>query len=585
MKPAGLVRLIFAIAISTSALLAQDASAGQKTRQDRMAEAIDKLSRVTRVTGLVVDDHTGKPLSGATVRLTVMVMHSSCFGCNTPPTPPPKPDPPRKVVTGSDGSFEFDNVQASKSLIKASKPDYMEVWPMHANEGGIHPMGDSTGQILLRLMPLASITGVLLDHEGMPIAKVWNVALFHVGNLNGWSRTGYSGPPKYAGDGTYSFHGLTPGRYYMVAEPLRKWVKPPRDAAGHAIGEVPVRYPAFTAQNPSTFFTLHEGEQAHIDLRFHEERLYRVTGTGGPVTPVSCNIVGANGGIFRPNELIEPVNGSDHFSDGSPDRSRFEAWLPNGSYRICNEITGSTSFEVADSDLPDLNVTIGPQYSTWVKVPIEISSVAPPGSSGPGAGPDCGFVLVNLVRILPGGYGEQSPVFSGDVGPGCSSSQQAESRSWTPGIYTAEVLVSTNLYAKSITSGRTDLAVGPLVVRPGESPNPIRVVLAEGALVDGIVDRDGKPARAWVYAVAENIDTKNDFRLFQPVFSDEDGEFHISGLAPGSYFFFASDIELALNVHDPAETAYWRSHGKIVRVQAGKTTKVALTPVDPPDEP
>jgi hypothetical protein len=59
------------------------------------------------------------------------------------------------------------------------------------------------------------------------------------------------------------------------------------------------------------------------------------------------------------------------------------------------------------------------------------------------------------------------------------------------------------------------------------------------------VHHQGKPVKAWVYAVAEDIEPQSDFREFQPVLSDEDGKFQMLGLAPGSYLFFASDIELS----------------------------------------
>jgi hypothetical protein len=59
----------------------------------------------------------------------------------------------------------------------------------------------------------------------------------------------------------------------------------------------------------------------------------------------------------------------------------------------------------------------------------------------------------------------------------------------------------------------------------------------------------------------------------------------MQGLAPGSYLFFASDIELSLNVHDSAETAHWRSRGKILRVEPGKTTDLVLVVAEPPEEP
>jgi hypothetical protein len=74
------------------------------------------------------------------------------------------------------------------------------------------------------------------------------------------------------------------------------------------------------------------------------------------------------------------------------------------------------------------------------------------------------------------------------------------SASVLPGSFMIEVNVEGNVYAKSMSSGTTDLSIDPLVVQPGTPQEPIRIELAEGAVVDGIVIRNGRPVRAFVYA-------------------------------------------------------------------------------------
>jgi hypothetical protein len=81
----------------------------------------------------------------------------------------------------------------------------------------------------------------------------------------------------------------------------------------------------------------------------------------------------------------------------------------------------------------------------------------------------------------------------------------------------------------------------------GIAPDPIRIVLDKAATVEGTTRRGGKRARAWIYAIPEQPDA----RLFQPIPSEPDGTFHIQGLAPVSYLFFATDVEISLDIHDP----------------------------------
>jgi len=567
MARAGLARLILAIAVSASPLLAQESMPSDSH------EATDTLYQVT---GRVIDDLTGNPVSGAAVRLAVMIMHINCADCAPPLLPPQEPEPTRETITRADGRFAFDDIPATSVSVTTSKAGYLDVWPTHASDRhGLYRVGEQTGPIILRLAPAASISGTLRDHNGKPVTKDASVTLWRLGDWAGWPQLGYVGRAEFTADRSYHFHDLYPGRYYLVADPPVNREGPAHNAAGRAVGEVPLRYPTPTPEHPNPFFTLCEGQRAQIDFRFPQKTLHRVSGTVNASQPYSYGIVDANGS-------------QAYLLKGSGFEKPFEAWLPNGSYRLStgrDDVTGPLPFEVADSDLSDLSFSIA--VPERVEVPVEISSSAPHALICPDTEPVCGFVLVDFVRLLPGGSVEvvsrstQEGRFDGTP----PQPQHTQPASLIPGTYTAAVAVTLNVYVKSIVSGSTDLAVEPLVIRPGDSPEPIHVVLAEGAIVEGVVHRYGEAVKAWVYAVAEDIEPKSDFREFQPILSDEDGKFHMQGLAPGSYLFFASDIELSLNVHDSAETAYWRSRGKILRVKPGKTTDVVLAVSDPPGQP
>jgi hypothetical protein len=47
-------------------------------------------------------------------------------------------------------------------------------------------------------------------------------------------------------------------------------------------------------------------------------------------------------------------------------------------------------------------------------------------------------------------------------------------------------------------------------------------------------------------------------------------------LAPARYLFFASDVEVFLNVHNAAEISHWQRRGQSLTLQAGKTTSLEL---------
>jgi hypothetical protein len=87
-----------------------------------------------------------------------------------------------------------------------------------------------------------------------------------------------------------------------------------------------------------------------------------------------------------------------------------------------------------------------------------------------------------------------------------------------------------------------------------------------------VVKCRGKPCSGFVYAIAEDGGP----RLFQPFLSGADGHFEMNSLAPDDYIIFATDIEMSLDVHDPAELASLRNVGKIVRLRAGKNPPLRL---------
>ncbi len=520
------------------------------------------MVRLSRVTGRVVDDAKGSPLGGVTVRLQTVTMFASCLNCNPLLPSPSEPSAPRETVTTKDGLFTFESVPTSNISITAKKAGYMDAWPLHRHADepvGFYRAAEHMKPIVLRLAPTASISGVFRDHNGVLIRKNTIINLWRLSAWDGWPRLDYGGFATFDGNGTYLFENLGPGRYYLEAEPPVDHQEGGHDQAGHTVGETPMRYPA--ASEPNPFFTLHEGEHTHIDFRFPLKTLHRVTGVLEEDQNYSYNIEDAN-------------RASSYLITGSPFERKLEAWLPNGTFWLStgrDDVSGTMPFSVADSDVGSLQFSID---SRRVQIPIEVSTT-PGDPAGEELEPPKGLWFLRMVRILPGGYVEV-------VGESTQTGQDTprerlESVSVGPGDYAVEVAVWGNFYAKSVVCGHTDLALESLTIRAGDAPAPIRIVLATAAKAVGLVQRNGKPARTWVYAVAQEIEPKTDFRPFGPAISDEDGKFQMQGLAPGTYLFFASDVELPLNVHDADQLAHWRPQGELVRVEAGNTSSVLLT--------
>lgn len=514
---------------------------------------------VHRVTGCVVDDVTGKPLSGARVTLTTVSMQVSCIGCGVQPVPPP-PAPPRVKVTGSDGRFAFEGVPEKTIQVTAAKAGYLDVMRPRIDAHVDLVALTNNRDFVLRLAPAASIRGVARDHTGAPLEDNGDIALSIVTYWNGWPHTQYVGPPKGEADGTWRFDDLEPGRYFILASPPRGRPQPERTEDGRAIGEVPVRYPAPGPGSPSPFFTLHEGEQKKIDLQIPERTLHHVTMTAGPAHVSEVFSVGGGG------YLLQEVD---------REKGTYEVWLPDGMYWPTNrrpgEIDGPIPFEVAGADVSGLRFASAPMRTTRLPVTVQpLIDGSPDLQCGPFASQLCFIATLYLLYLDPDG--------STDVASSVrlTASTQPIAITLLPGRYAAVLLAQRDLYAKSIRDGAADLSREPLLIHQGEPPAPIQVELAQAGKVDGVVQRNGKHVAAYVYALPEGDVAEADYRLFAPVEAKDDGTFEVGGLAPGTWVFFATDVELSLDVHDPADTTCWRDHGSVVHVETGQPAHLVL---------
>ena len=84
--------LSLSLTVFVSLALGQKAKEGLESQDANAPENADAV-RLNRVTGRVVDDVTGSPLSGVAVRLQTVIMHANCMNCSPPLPAPPEPLP------------------------------------------------------------------------------------------------------------------------------------------------------------------------------------------------------------------------------------------------------------------------------------------------------------------------------------------------------------------------------------------------------------------------------------------------------------------------------------------------------------
>jgi hypothetical protein len=523
-----------------------------------------------QVVGRVIDDVTGSSVPGATVSLDSLCGMPGTTGRN-------EQDHFRlQVVTDHDGKFAFDKIPKMAASLSASRDDYLEVFRFRRTADDPirnYVIGPDTGLITLRIAPAASVSGIVRDQEGVSMPDAW-VSLQCFGAWDGWPRLEYFNTVKTAADGSYWFGPLPPGRYFLVAQPWLHIDDPPAlDANGKAVGYVPTRTPGLSKEGNDTFLELAEGQQAQVDFRFHRELLHHITGTisgAGHSAPI-VDVVDHSGSksYFLKSSFVKTTQAC----------CEFEAWLPRGSFWLASEFgsgdgsfIGSMPLEVADTDMPGVVFPLAREES--IKIPIEVTRAARDPVERVCLDTDaaCGFLYLQLIKLQPNGYVEAGPQSTISGGMQRSGAYRSEDVTVSAGTYAVAVATMGNVYARSIVSGAVNLISEPLVVTPGNAPDPIRIVLSEAASAEGITAKGGKPARAWVYAIPEQPDA----RLFQSILSELDGRFHLRGLAPIPYLFFATDVELNLDIHDPKVLEYWRQRVPARALQAGSATKLDL---------
>ncbi|HEY1808750.1 MAG TPA: carboxypeptidase-like regulatory domain-containing protein [Acidobacteriaceae bacterium] len=523
-----------------------------------------------RVTGRVLDNRTGKPISGATVCLERQRTYSGGSLCEIPP-----PGLDRGATTDADGHFVFDAVPAERIFVSAARKGYVLAL---RHRIGIETWAEtnltSDWSVDLYLARAASISGIARDHTGAVIGKDGRngtIGLYYVEDSGGWPKAPSANFTLTSDtDGTYHFDNLYPGRYFLVVSPAWDAEEPAGTEHNRPVGEVPLRYPPPTLRRPAPLLTLHEGERKKVDLQIAEKTLHHVAFTENPET--GGELTNASGLYFRARQ-----------SQRSKDA--WYAWLPDGRYWLMKMIPDESDepvlFRVAGADVsglhfeadPDINVQPGAPVTTkGIPVVVQVSIDGSPDlyclPSHPG---DCDLANLQLIDVEP------DRTLGGGVDLPLTASTKPLATTLLPGRYTAFMMARKNLYVKSLRSGTFDLSRGLLSIRREQAPAPIQVELARGAAIKGRVERNRKPVVAWVYALPASRAARASFRFFDPVKTRHDGTFTIDGLAPASWILFASDIgNLQIDIRDRADTAYWRRHGVRVHAKTGQSVHVVV---------
>ena len=506
-----------------------------------------RSTKTFKIAGTIANAITGAPLSQARVSVAESSDRSN----------------PVSLITSEDGHFEFSSLKPAKYSLQGAKRGFLSAaYEQHEQYSTAIVTGPefATESLILRLTPMALITGHVTDEFGDPIRDA-TVTLYFENRAGGMTRTIRFQTSHSDDRGFFDFSQLRPGKYFVSAS-AKPW---------YAVHPATVLDPAFTPPSqvssaldvayPTTYFggatdsdaatpiEVKGGDRLEIDIRLNPvpalHVLYRVpVGGDGPSSS------GAQMPLLEKHVFdslgFTLADGMNAVAPGV-----FEmTGIPAGHYmvRMRNSDSGqlqlSSEVELSQSG-QDLSESRGEPLGA-LKVNIKMPGDEPlPKQYAVG--------LQNSRRQLwsfkPG---DPTGQFSFEELP--------------PGKYA----ILLNAQAKALSVAHTTSSAGEswghdVTIAPGATTD-VTAFLSSGVIrIEGVVQKkDKKVAGAMVALVPSDPVAHID--LFRRDQSDFDGTFALQGVIPGAYTIVAIEDAWGLDWLQPNALARYVQHGQNISI-------------------
>ncbi|HTR39306.1 MAG TPA: carboxypeptidase-like regulatory domain-containing protein [Bryobacteraceae bacterium] len=502
------------------------------------------------VEGIVVNAVTTEPIRKAAVTLQGISGPSAASAA-------------RISMTDAAGHFRFDNVAPGSYWVAADRDGFLASYRRGTRMTVTVAEGQQVQDVAVKLLPLATVKGHVLDEDGDPLVRA-NVRAMQYQYNQGRKQlvaVGFAGADDR---GEFEIASLEPGRYYLMATAggADRNV-PPRTRWTHPDETYPTTfYPNATDVGQAMATDLAAGAKLNgVDFRLQKVPAYHLRGkmtgmTNGMLGFVQLRSASANGADIVPMALQK---------DGSFD----QGGIVSGWYDLAfsrqdsgTVLYGHEKVNVTDQDINDLILNPSPGLDISGAVSVE------------GTAPDRLMVQVSLDPVEPSMFFRGPTSHMGDKG---SFTIQGLSReAYRVGVFNTPP----GKYVKSIRFGARDIKDGQIDLTSGVAA-PLSIVLgADGASISGTVEMpDGTPAvGAWVTVVPEG-DSRSREDLFKLTASDARGKYEIRGIAPGEYRLFAWEVDTDGLTRSAEFRAAFESKSVAVALDANGHASTTLTAI------
>lgn len=498
-----------------------------------------------KIAGTVVNAVTGAPLA----RVRVSIANTRARAQRL------------EMVTAEGGRFEFTGVPAGKYSLQGARRGYLtSSYEQHEQYSTAIVTGPefATDKLVLRLMPMAMISGHVLDESGEPVRRA-RVQLFLEDHSAGMRRiTRVSGGSSTDDRGYFDFNLLRPGRYF-VSVSATPWyaVHPVRGQAGGETGRsvlapLDVAYPTTyyaggTESDGAAPIDLKGGERQEIEIRLRPvpalHLIVRVP-TEPSEAPDQANVFRFPVLQKRVFDWVEPVSPGQvqTLSEGVLEVTGVAAGRYDVSIRSSNPNEPQHFSEIdLEHDGQDLNATQG---QTLGKLTVKLEAE----------------------EALPKQYGvglrderQRMAAFAqGDA------SREVSFPAVKPGKYALVVLAPGKSYAVRRTISAGGELLGHDVNVASGTSTEVTAQVVEGVVgIEGAVEKQGKPVAGIMLALVPN-EPESHVELFRRDQSDFDGTFLLRGVIPGTYTVVAVEDAWGFEWLQAGALARYVQHGQQV---------------------
>jgi len=512
---------------------------------------VNPVQEAGRLTGIVRDSATLKPLRRATVRVGAIDRRDT-----------------KTVVTGGDGRFDLKDLPAGRYLISGAKGGYItaQYGQQRSFTQGtpVEVRRAETVDVTLDLPYGASIEGVVFDEYGEPVADAVMMSLRNR-YAGGQRRLAPVGRVLTTNDrGEFRLFGLPPGAYILSALPNSTQSA---DDGGNRSGFAPSYFPGTTDVAFADAILLEPGEQkAGVTLVLATVKTVSVSGValdrGG--APLNGGVVVA---LSWAGGLPLPAASTSISAQGT---FAFEG-LPPGRFTL-----NATSNAAPVAGVPvevattGIDTTLGDVHGIRLTVP-KLSQIAGRIRSLQGA-TNLQGVQVRLRSFEPADLTDASTLlavrddgsFAGEVRPGRL-------------FLDVPVGARPNFVVRVLHNGN-DVTDAGLLVTEDEPAQDIEVTITDRPSVVTGTLTDTRDPRDFVAVIFARQTEKWHLRsrFIAAARSNESGRFELRGLPPGEYLGVAVDFLELGEERDRDVLGLWSTRARPFLVSEGEHTAVKL---------